>query len=93
MRGQLTECVLEGGEVAPGERVDGAAAGPGGTYPAAQHHRAGLLLRVGEQVEEDGELWPVVKLAGEQRQWVDVEQRAQLVLGEPEQLEQERGTL
>ena len=85
--------VLKGGEVAPGERVDGAPGGSGGTYPSPQHRRAGALLGLGQEVEEDWQLRPVLELAREQRQRVDVQQRAQLVLGEAEQIEQASGAL
>ena len=52
---------------------------------------AGALLGLGEQVEQDRQLGPVVELPGEQRQRVGVEHGAELVVGQAEQVHQALG--
>ena len=85
-RGEVLDGVLEGGEVALREEVDRAAARPLRPHPAPQHGFAGALLGVGEQVEQDRQLGPVVELAGEQLQRAGVERADQLLVGEAEQV-------
>jgi hypothetical protein len=91
--GELTQRILEGREVPPGEGVDRAAAPSCGADPAAQHGRAGALLRLGEQVKQDGQLRAMVELAREQRQRIDAEDVAQLIIGETEEVQQACGAL
>src|SRR5438045_2679794 len=50
--------------------------------------RPGALLGLGQQVEQDSQLGSVVELARQQRQGVGLQDRAQLVLGEPEKVHQ-----
>jgi hypothetical protein len=86
--GELGERVFEGGEVPSGERVDRPALRPGGTHPPGEHlgARLGLHLRLVDQRQQDPQLGAVVQLAGEQRQRVDPEGGAELIVAEPEQL-------
>src|SRR4051794_15961337 len=86
--GQVGERVLERREVPTGEDVDRRAVGTGRPHPSPQHRRPRPLLRLGQEVEQDRQLGPVVELPGEQREWVDVEHRAELLLGEPEERHQ-----
>ena len=69
-------------------RAAGRAAGrrPARPHPAAQDRRAGALLRLGEQVEQDRQLRLVLELAADHRERVGVEDREQLLVVQPEQL-------
>jgi hypothetical protein len=71
--------------------VERAAVRARGADPPAQYRLAGALLGLGEEIEEDRQLGPVVELAGEQGERVDVERAAQLVLGEVEELHEVGG--
>jgi hypothetical protein len=86
--GEPSEGVLEGGEVPAGERVDRAALRAGGAHPPAEHLRSGLGLHLGlvDEGQQDPELRAMVELTGEQRQRIDAQRRAELILGEPQQL-------
>jgi hypothetical protein len=72
------------------QRVERPAVRPGGAQPAPERLRAGALLRLGQQVEQDLDLRPPVLLAGDDRQRVGAEDRQQLLVGEPEQRLQAR---
>ena len=91
--GQIGQGIFESPEVAAGEGVDRPAARAPGPDPAPQHGWAGTLAGLGEQLEEDRQLGAVLELAREQRERVDVERLAELVLGEPEQIHQLRRAL
>ena len=64
----------------------GRPAGPLAAHPALEHGRARLLLRVGEQVEQDRQLGPVVEVAADDLERVGVEHDEQLVVVQPQQL-------
>src|SRR4051812_45998928 len=89
--GERRERGLERGEVTGEQEVDRPAGGAGAPHPAAQDRRARLLLGVGEQVEEDRELWPVIEVTGDHREGVGTQHRQELLVGESEQLLQPRG--
>jgi hypothetical protein len=84
--GEGVECRLEGGEIARQQQVERPAGRPGRAQPAAQDGCAGALLGLGEQVEQDRQLGPVVELAADQLERLGVERRQQLLVGEAEQL-------
>src|SRR5438270_11724492 len=86
--GQRGERVLEGAEVATYERVDRPTGRTGRSDPAPEHGRSRLLRGLVEEVEQDRQLGPMLELAGEQRERIDVEHAAQLVVAQPEQLHQ-----
>jgi hypothetical protein len=65
------------------ERAAGRSARP---HPAAQDGRAGALLRLCEQVEQDRQLGLVIELTGDDAQRIGVERGEQLLLAEAEQL-------
>ena len=52
-----------------------------------------MLTGLIEEHKQDWKLRPMLELAGEQGQWVDVERLAQLILAHTEQLHQPRGLL
>jgi hypothetical protein len=91
--GELLERILEGGEVPAGERLDRPPARALGAHPSPQHlgPRLGLALRLVDQRQQDLQLRAMIQLSGEQRQRVDSQRRAQLVLGQAEQLLQPGG--
>jgi hypothetical protein len=90
---ELVNRILESGEIARREQVDRPAVRALRAHPAVQHRRAGAFLRVGEQVEQDLQLGPVVELAAQQLQRGRVERPDQLLVAEPEELlEAERPT-
>ncbi len=93
MLGELRQRVLEGGEVPAGERVDRPSLWPGGTHPPGKHLRSrlSLHLRIVDEGQQDPQLGAVVQPPGEQRQRVDAQGRAQLVVAEPQQLLQASG--
>jgi hypothetical protein len=86
--GELRERVLEGGEVPAGERIDRPPLRPCGTHPPRKHlrPRLSLPLRLVDERQQDPQFGAVVQLPGEQRQRVDPERRAQLIVAEPQQL-------
>jgi hypothetical protein len=90
-RGQLAQRVLEGAKVTAQKGVDRRPGRAGGTHPTPEDGRAGALARLVEQVEQDRQLAAVIELAGEERERVDVQHEAQLVLAQPEQFHQPRG--
>jgi hypothetical protein len=57
------------------QQIQGATGRPARPHPAPQDRRPGALLRLGEQVEQDGELRLVLELAGDDRDRVGVEDR------------------
>ena len=71
--------------------VEGAAARARGADPPPQHGLARALLGLGEEVEEDRQLGPVVELVVEKGERVDVERASQLFLGEIEELHEVGG--
>jgi hypothetical protein len=68
------------------QQVQWAAGRPARSHPAPQDRRAGALLRLGEQVEQDRQLGLVLELAGDDRDRVGVEDREQLLVAQSEQL-------
>ncbi len=84
--GQRGELVLEAREVPLQQRVERAPGRALAAHPALEHRRAGLLLRVGEQVEQDRQLGPVVEVAADDLERVGVEHHEQLVVVQPQQL-------
>ena len=86
MRGEVVNRVLEPDEVARGEKVDRAPVRTLRTRPAVEQRRAGALLGVGEQIEQDAELGPVVELAAEQLERARVERPDQLLVRQAEEL-------
>jgi hypothetical protein len=60
--------------------------------PALQRRRASALLGVGEQVEQDRQLRPVLELAAQQLQRAGVERADQLLVGEAEEVLQVLGS-
>ena len=69
---------------------------PAGPRWRTQRRRTALarpLLGLAEELEEDRQLGPVIELAREQRERVGVQDEAQLVLGEPEELHEARRAL
>jgi len=80
------ERIFERAEVARQQQVERPARGPLRAHPPAQHRRAGALLRLREQVEQDRQLRLVVELARDDRERIGVQRRQQLLLAEPEQL-------
>jgi hypothetical protein len=78
--------VLEAREVALQQQVERPSGRTGGSHPAAQHGRAGLLLGLGEEVQEDRQLRLVVELAGDDGERVGVEGPEQLLLAQAQQL-------
>jgi hypothetical protein len=85
--GEQGERVLEGGEVPAGERVDRPPLRPGGAHPPGKdlRPRLSLRLRLVDERQQDPQLGAVVQLPGEQREWVDAERRAQLIVAESQQ--------
>src|SRR5947199_9449567 len=76
--GELGQRILERSELPSPQHQDRwSAGGPGDPDPAAKHGGAGLLGRLGQEIEEDAELRPVIKLAGEERQRVCIEHLAE----------------
>jgi len=63
---------------------------PGGAQPALEHRSARPLLGLGQQVEQDGQLGPVVELAADQLERIGVQRGQQLLVGEAEELLQVR---
>jgi hypothetical protein len=84
--GEGVERRLEGGEIARQQQVERPAGRPGRAQPAAQDGCAGALLGLGEQVEQDRQLGPVVELAADQLERLCVERRQQLLVGQSEEL-------
>ncbi len=82
------ELVLERPEVARQQVVERAAVRPARLDPPSQHRRPRLLSGFREQVEQDRELRPVLKLAREQRQRIGVEDLAQLLVAQTEDVHQ-----
>jgi hypothetical protein len=68
------------------QQVQRAAGRPARPHPAPQDWRAGALLRLGEQIEQDRQLRLVLQLAGDDRDRVGVEDREQLLVAQAEQL-------
>jgi hypothetical protein len=88
---QIFERVLERAEVLGEQQVDRAAVAPGGAQPALEDLGAGTLGRLFGQRQQDRQLRLVVELAAEDAQRVGVEDRQQLVVGEPEPVLQQGG--
>jgi hypothetical protein len=86
--GEPSEGVLEGGEVPADERIDRPALRAGGAHPPAEHLRSGLGLHLSlvDERQQDPEFRAMVELTGEQRQRIDAQRRAELILSEPQQL-------
>jgi hypothetical protein len=80
--GELLERILERGEVPAGERLDRPAARAVSAHPPPQHlrPRLGLHLRLVDQRQQNPQLGTMVQLSGQQRQRVDPQCRAQLIL-------------
>jgi hypothetical protein len=84
--GERVERRLEGAEVAREQQPKRRAGGAGRAQPAAQDRRAGALLGLGEEIEQDRQLGPVVELAADQVQRLGVERRQQLLVAQAEEL-------
>lgn len=89
--GEHGQVVFEGREVAGLQVLDRHAVGPAAAQPAAQRRRADAIGRLGGQREQDREFRPVVELVGDDRQRVDGEHLAQLVVGEAKALHERDG--
>jgi hypothetical protein len=88
---EVLERISERAEVAREQQVDRAAEAPGGPHPAAQDAVARALGGLLGEREEDRQLGLVVEIAAEDRERVGVQDREQLVVGEPEAVLQQRG--
>src|SRR5688572_13620256 len=66
--------------------VERAPGRPVGAQPAAQHRRAGALLGLREQVEQDRQLGLVLERSRQHGERVLVEHAEQLLVGEAQQL-------
>src|SRR5215218_9510311 len=84
--GERRQRILEPAEVAAQQQVERAAFRPARPDPAAQDRRAGALLRLGEQVEQDGQLRLVVEVARDHGQRVGVQRGQELLLAQAEHL-------
>ena len=79
--------ILKGAKVPPHQQVDRSPGWPGRAHPAPEHRRpahGGLV----EQLEQNRKLGPMVELTREQREWIHVEQPADLILAQSKQLHQ-----
>ena len=90
---KLRQRVLEAREIPGQQRVDRPPGRTGRPHPALQDGPAGLLRGLARRSSEDRKLGPMLELAREQREGVDVEHLAELVLAQAEQLHQPRGLL
>jgi hypothetical protein len=88
---QIFQRILECAEVLGEQQVDRPAVATDGADPALENLRAGALRRLLGQREQDRQLRLVVELAAEDAERIGVEDRQQLVVGEPEPVLQQRG--
>jgi hypothetical protein len=90
-RRERLQCRFKAGEVAAQQQVERAAGRARGPRPALEHGRAGALLGLREQLEQDWELGLVLELSADQLERIRVQRGQQLLVGEAEQLLQVGG--